>query len=443
MADRMTLDRPTLELFQRHVRDGLNNLQDPSYLRASPLVAVFKIPLRFDTPSELQRILVEAIQALEPRPDEPPDSRAWRMYESLYYRYVERYDQDAVASQLGMSDRQVRREQKAALEALAYKLWEEYVDPGPAALQTQTSGTLPSSASPRAGASPQAGASLAASAPLAASAITEEVTWLKNEPPEDPADLNLLLPAVVELLRPLAANYGVQIVIDADDAPKVAAVDAIVMKQVLINLLSIAIPRTPRQNPLSLKAAVNAWEIQVTVDLPAPASSAAPLSIDEQSQMEMARYLLQHYGGRLSAVETRAVLRVTLTLPGLEQLPILLVDDNESIHQLFQRYASGTRYHLISAHNPADVLPIIERTAPQVILLDVMMPRIDGWELLGRLRSNPATSSIPVVICTIMAQAEVALSLGAKGFLQKPVNRQAFLTCLDRLMADQKDSTAP
>jgi CheY-like chemotaxis protein len=430
------LDTLTHELFQHHVRDGLNNLQDPSFLRASSLVSIFKVPLRFDTPSEVQRILVEAIQSLEPRPDEPPDSRAWRMYESLYYRYVERYDQDAVASQLGMSVRQVRREQKAALEALSYKLWEEYVERSAIPEPARFPSAAPAEAPARTFTSSTAGE------PALASAISQEVSWLKNEPPEDPVDLNLQLPGVVELLRPLANNYGVLIEIAVDETPKSAAVDAVVMKQVLINLLGLAIPRASRHGQLSLKASVKAWEILVTVALPVPLSGLAPLSPEEQSQLDMARYLLRHYGGRLSMAETPGELIITLTLPGLEQLPVLLVDDNEGTHQLFQRYASGTRYRIISAHNPADVLPIIEKTAPQVILLDVMMPRTDGWELLGKLRSQAFTSHIPVIICTILAQAEVALSLGAKDFLQKPVSRQAFLTALDQLVSPLKDSTS-
>jgi CheY-like chemotaxis protein len=70
-----------------------------------------------------------------------------------------------------------------------------------------------------------------------------------------------------------------------------------------------------------------------------------------------------------------------------------------------------------------------------VIILDVMMPDIDGWEILGRLRSHPSTSAIPVVVCTILAQEELALSLGASGFLLKPITRQALLEELDRQAA--------
>jgi CheY-like chemotaxis protein len=69
-----------------------------------------------------------------------------------------------------------------------------------------------------------------------------------------------------------------------------------------------------------------------------------------------------------------------------------------------------------------------------VVLLDVMMPEVDGWELLGQLRQNPATSHLPVVVCTILPQEELARSLGANAFLQKPISRDDFLRVLDELL---------
>jgi len=64
--------------------------------------------------------------------------------------------------------------------------------------------------------------------------------------------------------------------------------------------------------------------------------------------------------------------------------------------------------------------------------LDVMLPGIDGWELLGQLREHPQTSCIPVVVCTILPQEPLALALGAAAFLRKPVSREALLSALDR-----------
>jgi CheY-like chemotaxis protein len=63
----------------------------------------------------------------------------------------------------------------------------------------------------------------------------------------------------------------------------------------------------------------------------------------------------------------------------------------------------------------------------------VMMPEIDGWQVVGQLRRNPKTSHIPVVICTIIAQEDLAYSLGASAYLRKPVTREMLVATLDRL----------
>ncbi len=66
-----------------------------------------------------------------------------------------------------------------------------------------------------------------------------------------------------------------------------------------------------------------------------------------------------------------------------------------------------------------------------MILLDVMMQHVDGWQVLSDLRQEPTTSHIPVIICTILPVEGMALSLGANAFLQKPVSQQQFLHALD------------
>jgi len=410
------LDKLTREQFIRYLRDGLNNLQDPTFLRACPLVEIFHLSKRYDTPYELQRILVEAIQSLEPKPDEPANSRAWRMYESLYYRYVEHYDQEEVASQLGMSARQVRREQKAALEALSLKLWEQY-HPGEEAVPKQAE----------------------ISPGRVGEIIAEEVGWIKDVPLENPAELNLLLPNLVDLLLPLCSQYHVQMVVHPLKNNVKVAVDAVVMKQALINLLEITIPRAAARGRLSLSIQVKAWQVLCKVHCQAEGQGAVPLTSAEQARFEVVQYLVQPYGGKTAVLPGSAEFSLSIAVPGLEQLLVMVIDDNEGTFQLFQRYAAGTRYRLVGCQNPANAMAMIEKSSPQMIILDVMMPRIDGWEILSKLRGQEATLNIPVIVCTILAQEELAISLGAKGFLQKPATRQDFLAALDSLAA-QMDS---
>jgi CheY-like chemotaxis protein len=123
-----------------------------------------------------------------------------------------------------------------------------------------------------------------------------------------------------------------------------------------------------------------------------------------------------------------------LTLPGLEQLPVLVIDDNEDTLEFITRCTSGTRYRALITRDPEKAVSIAQELSPRIILLDVMMPQIDGWKILMRLKNHPATANIPVIICTILAQEELALSLGASSFVRKPFTRQTILAALDHQM---------
>jgi len=121
-----------------------------------------------------------------------------------------------------------------------------------------------------------------------------------------------------------------------------------------------------------------------------------------------------------------------MSVPALEQLPVLVVDDNADTLQLLRRYTAGTRYQLITTQDPTQALSLAERFTPRLVVLDVMMPQMDGWKVLAQLRQNPLTGRVPIIVCTIIAQQEMALALGASDFVRKPVTRQAFLSALDR-----------
>ncbi len=112
-------------------------------------------------------------------------------------------------------------------------------------------------------------------------------------------------------------------------------------------------------------------------------------------------------------------------------MPVLAIDDNTDTLQLLQRYTAGTQYRLIGTRDPEQALSLAEKLSPQIIVLDVMMPQVDGWKVLGRLQQHPLTGHIPIVVCTILAQEALALSLGASAFIRKPITRQEFLAALD------------
>ncbi len=248
------------------------------------------------------------------------------------------------------------------------------------------------------------------------------------------ANLAVTLLAVAELVRPLADRRGVRLQISAPADLPPLAVDPVGLRQVLLNLLGVAISRAgqPEANgDVAVSAQAQGWEVETRVQC----SGEAPPAEDEPSRLEMAYQLANICGGKLAVAAGSNAFSAVLALPGLEQLPVLSIDDNAGTLELWQRYAEGTRYRLVGTRDPDQALPLAQRLAPQIILLDVMMPRIDGWEVLVRLRHHPLTSHIPVIVCTILKEEELALSLGASAFLTKPLTRQAFLAALDEQVA--------
>ena len=79
----------------------------------------------------------------------------------------------------------------------------------------------------------------------------------------------------------------------------------------------------------------------------------------------------------------------------------------------------------------------------RAILLDIMMPQRDGWTLLGQLREHPDTHAIPVIVCSILPQEQLALVLGAAAFLRKPVSRADLLRALAQLLESQNPAAGP
>jgi CheY-like chemotaxis protein len=404
----------TREQFIKDLRDALNHLHDPVRLRRSPLAEFLGVADRFDTSLVLQRALIEAIESLRPPDDEPFQSRAWRIYDSLRCCYVQQLGQHAVADQLGISTRQLRREQQVALEELADQLWQQY--------DVQTH---PSS---RVGEAIGDGHSVQHPVPS-----TDELAWLRNSPPEKPTDLGCALTEIVDLARPLAAQHDVCLQVERSDDLPMLAVHPVAFSQTLLNLLAVAIQHAPG-GLVRAEVARLRWEVTFLVECARSGSQSLTLADDEPPGLDMAHQLAELSGCWLTHGFDQGAFTATLTVPALEQWPVLVIDDNADTLQLMERYASGTRYRLVSTQDPLEGLALAEKMAPQAIVLDVMMPQTDGWRVLSHLRQHPATGDVPVIVCTILAQEALAHSLGANAFLRKPITRQAFLAALDRLV---------
>ena len=105
---------------------------------------------------------------------------------------------------------------------------------------------------------------------------------------------------------------------------------------------------------------------------------------------------------------------------------VLLVDDNEQNLELLEAYLEELRCEIRKAKDGVEAIESVGQVAPDLILLDVMMPRMSGFQACKKLKSDAATKDIPIVMVTALSEVsdvEHAVDVGADDFLSKPVNR--------------------
>jgi PAS domain S-box-containing protein len=112
---------------------------------------------------------------------------------------------------------------------------------------------------------------------------------------------------------------------------------------------------------------------------------------------------------------------------------VLCVDDDEGVITLFRRYLSKQGYHVVGLTEGTKVMEKAQELKPFAITLDVMMPEKDGWQIIQELKSNPDTRHIPVIMCSIVADQDRGISLGASGYLVKPILEDDLVAALEQL----------
>jgi PAS domain S-box-containing protein len=109
---------------------------------------------------------------------------------------------------------------------------------------------------------------------------------------------------------------------------------------------------------------------------------------------------------------------------------VLVVDDDPAVHDVLSMTLDKEGYNLIHAKDGIEALEIMRKTRPDVVTLDVMMPQMDGWSVLGIMKSDPDLEDIPVIMLTIVDDRNLGFSLGASEFMTKPVDRAKLVALL-------------
>lgn len=117
---------------------------------------------------------------------------------------------------------------------------------------------------------------------------------------------------------------------------------------------------------------------------------------------------------------------------------LLVVEDIPDILVLLEATLTFKGYRVVTATNGEDALNIIAKERPTLIVADILMPKIDGFNLVHRLRLNPETRAIPVIFLSATyvtpEDKEFAMSIGVNRFMEKPVDMNAFLPVVEKLM---------
>ncbi len=119
---------------------------------------------------------------------------------------------------------------------------------------------------------------------------------------------------------------------------------------------------------------------------------------------------------------------------------VLVVDDDPAVHDVLRQTLVKEGYRLLHAYDGLQALEIAKDDPPDVITLDVMMPQLDGWTVLGKLKSDPDLAHIPVIMLTIVDERTMGYSLGAAEYMTKPVDRARLIELLRRFAAKSREA---
>jgi CheY-like chemotaxis protein len=394
------------DTFEQYVRDCLSHLYDFESLQDHPLLELL-VPDATGKASRVQifrQLVSEVIEQLKLPAGSEFQSRNARLYNILSLRYLRQQPILYILHQLNLSERQFYRDHTKAVHTISSLLWEQV--------------KAPVTASPNA---------------TNAISIQSEIRHVQSQSEPHQVEATPFLQKTIAALQSLVEQYKARIDLHVSERWMSIGTDQMVLRQALIYILSQLIIQFPARSRFSLAFEIRdlQYQFRFTCESEPPVAAerdAIHEPIAALSNQETLHGLVEALGGRIIA-PAQEKFRLILEIPVIPH-SILMIDDNPDAITLFRNYLAHQPYQLLTAGDGKQAIRMAREFRPELIVLDVMLPEQDGWEILQSLKKSPETRAIPVLICSVLDVSDLAISLGADGFLRKPPGEYDFLTAL-------------
>jgi CheY-like chemotaxis protein len=399
----------TCEGFERELRQALAHLYDPDYQPSETFCALVGSDPQGGALA-VQTTIIHAIEGLEPPTNTPSTAQTKRVFDLLHNRFVLKLTQEETAERLHVSLSSIQRGQREAIHVLARTIWE--------CVQAPES---------MAGEHPQEEKSSAEapSRPDWRSQMKQELASLQSVDPNRVAVVAETLQSVMELESALVPAANVRLEVGYVQPGLVAAAHPSALRQTLIMALGRLVHHAA---PGSITVFARLREGNAKITLRGPIAEGHELTAED-----LTRDILVPEPTTVEASIEGDHAFMWINAPSLGLVTVLAVDDNPDMHQFYRRCTTGTRYRIIHATGGEEAVEKVKASSPDIIVLDVMLPDVDGWKLLMQLHEDPATRPIPIIICSVVREEELARALGAAMHLPKPIEPRRFVEALDQV----------
>lgn len=395
--------------FRNIVKDILNHISDPAYLENHHLINTFigdEASTQGGSIQALREIFRDGIDLLQPPADTPAIAPEWRCYKILTLRFLQLKEWHLIESDLGLSQRQVQRDLKKGLDALISILWDRYTKTGKNLTLKEDSENATVDTYDQ-------------------ELIKEE---LKNwEVTFNRVNLDNIIQQALQLCNSLLkADLNDRVNLAEIDNNLSVMIDSVLTKQGIYKILSMVGSRESDARVNIRTRKLNDFFYELSFEF----NHSTPLLLDSWMTGKLF-FTIQGLNQRLYESTEQTI--ISIVLPVQKQISCLVIDDVESVRRLIERMLGSYGIQVFGADNYDDALNLIQFIKPDFILLDILMPKMDGWQMMTNIASNPDTNNIPVIICSVLYEPELSQAVGAKAYIRKPINRLELIDTLQKL----------